>query len=641
MVDTSSLWDTFSFSFKWWLFLLLGVVIPLDFLYRHGALLTSLSPLQLAHNFSTIIVIFTILALCLAGVSAVFALFWAPQGSQRSDIAVKTNFIVGIYFIIIVFLDYFWRWIRVTFVIFNLIPDSKIRIIVSFLLFIMFTTILIVFRRKIFAVYDDLNSVVKSFYKFIYPVFLLCSLILLIVISHSLYTNFRGDNAALRHHDEKRAYPNILIITFDSLAARYSSLYTHYLNTTPNLDNLGRESFVFDNMYATCNNTRPSLASLMSGKYPYNHRINHSMSYFWGSSQKQNLPSILKELNYETAAVWSSNQSCPWDFNLEGFDRILPESPAKQFLFASGLGPTPWLINLIWDSRFYNIFETLFDLWQYRPNQIETSLRADFSLTKASELITKFKKPFFLWVHLYPPHAPYLADRDFLYTRLPEKILDNKENYSSRLIVYKPDQQPVIDKFLKRYEEYITETDHKFGQFLTFLKEKQVLNNTILIVSADHGEIFARGYWGHGGPYLYEPLIRVPLMIHLPEQTQGKRLDINASTVDLAPTILDLLGVEPSPPWMDGQSLRPAWQKNNFDRGVIFSMNLGYLNVPNPSLLTKSIAAIRGNYELVHYIDFKRYEKYDLKHDKILEKLSPKEEEIFSLLQRDLERAYP
>jgi len=640
MTNNTTPREVFSFTFKWWMFLFIAVLVPLDFIYRCGALLASLFPWQLAQNFSALILFFAILALGLAGVSAAFSLLGARRDSHGAEIVSKINVIIGLSFVIIIFFDYVWRWVKITFDIHSIVKSGKLGLLITFLLLIISSIIIIIIYKRLFAKIDKLFSIVRSSYKIIAPLFILCSITSLLIISYNIFSYYRENGANQTSFEGQRIQqpPNIIIITFDALAARYTSLHEYHLQTTPNLDKLGRESYVFDNMYASSNWTLPSLASLLTGKYPSNHKLNEEMSYFGRTSGRQNLPFLLRKMSYETAVVWSNPPySCPWENNLVGFDQVLPNSTITKLLFESGLGPTPWLNNLISESRFYKIFYAISDLWQYRADQIKTFLRANFSLAKASELITKFRKPFFLWVHLYPPHAPYLANSDFLYTVLPERVFDTKDSYN-RPLWYAPEEQPVIDQLFKRYEEYICDTDHEFGRFLTFMKENQVLNNTILIVSSDHGELFERGFWSHGGPYLYEPLIHVPLIIHLPGQTQGKRLGSIASTADLAPTILDLLGVKP-PGWMDGQSLKPAWQDGDFDPGVKFSMKLSYLSSSrDPKFLTKSIGAIRGNYELIKYLDLNQYERYDIKNDKILKELSPDEEKIFSLLQKELNR---
>jgi len=639
MTNNTTLWEVFTFAFKWWIFIFIAFVIPLDFLYRAGALLASLSPWQLAQNFSFLVIFFAVLSLGLASISLIFTLLSAKISSHGAGSVRKANLICGIAFALIIFIDYFWRWIQVTFSIQSFVKTDKMFLLVALFLLILVTISMAILYKSIIRTNDKIKSIVKASYRIIACVLSL-SVITSLTLSLFNYYNYRESRPLIisEKSDHPKTSPNIIIVTFDALAARYTSLYGNRLKTTPNLDKLGQESYVFDHMYASSNWTLPSLASLMTGKYPNHHQINHAMSNFGAEQRKDNLPSILKTLGYETAVVWSNLYSCPWETNLAGFDLIFPENVVKKFLVESGLGPTTWFNYLRRESSLHKVFLTAVDLWRYRPDQILTLQRSGYSFARASEFITKATKPFFLWVHVLPPHAPYLASHKFLYTILPEKVFDTKDSYN-RPLLYSQADQPEIDKLLMRYEETIMDVDHEFGKFLAYLEKEDIFNNTILIVSSDHGEMFERGFWSHGGPYLYEPLIHVPLIVHLPGQTLGKRIESNVNTVDLAPSILDFLGME-QPAWMDGQSIKLPLKDDNFDTRVTFSMQISYLgDSRDHDCFTKTVAAIKGNYELIKYIDLNRYEKYDVRNDRILpDDLEPTQQEIFSGLQKEIER---
>jgi len=170
-----------------------------------------------------------------------------------------------------------------------------------------------------------------------------------------------------------------------------------------------------------------------------------------------------------------------------------------------------------------------------------------------------------------------------------------------------------LEKLSLRYDEHIRYVDHEFGNFLDWLKQKGLFDQSLIMVSSDHGEMFEPKFYYHAGPYLDQILIQVPLVIRLPGQTQGKRIEANVSHVDLAPTILDFLGIQ-APAWMDGQSFKPALDGGRYHPDPKFSMNLT-LNMAPPSMFTTSIAAIQGNYKLIKYLKFTRYEMYDLHRD--------------------------
>jgi arylsulfatase A-like enzyme len=135
-----------------------------------------------------------------------------------------------------------------------------------------------------------------------------------------------------------------------------------------------------------------------------------------------------------------------------------------------------------------------------------------------------------------------------------------------------------------------------------------------VIVTADHGEMFDHNRLAHGGPDLYEGLIHIPLLIHLPGQKQGVRIEELAQQADLLPTLLDLVGA-PFPSWVDGASLNPALESRTLADRYIFSMNLE----PNSTFdaVTKgTVAVMDGNFKFVRYLESGKEQLYHYKTDK-------------------------
>jgi arylsulfatase A-like enzyme len=254
-------------------------------------------------------------------------------------------------------------------------------------------------------------------------------------------------------------------------------------------------------------------------------------------------------------------------------------------------------------------------------------------------LLNSLRSPFFLWIHVLPPHVPYLPLGGFKYSILKEKIYDREEDFTVPpfSLPYPPKDQHILDKFSMRYDEFVGYADSVFGKFLSQLKEQGLFNDSILIVSSDHGEMFEKGFWPHAGPYLFQPLIHIPFVMHMPGQIHSQRIGANVSHVDIGPTLLDLLGTKP-PEWMDGKSFMPVLKNGDFATGTKFSMQLSYVLDP-PSLRSQSIAAISGNYKLIKYLDWKRYELYDVRNDPREQiNLIDSKPEIFSTLKAEIDR---
>jgi arylsulfatase A-like enzyme len=106
------------------------------------------------------------------------------------------------------------------------------------------------------------------------------------------------------------------------------------------------------------------------------------------------------------------------------------------------------------------------------------------------------------------------------------------------------------------YDEYILYADKAFGQLYNSLEKSGLLENTWVVFTSDHGEMFERGLVGHGNPTLYQPLIRIPLLIFEPGQKTGSNIHTSTSAIDVMPTLLHLTG-QNIPDWVEGSILPP------------------------------------------------------------------------------------
>jgi arylsulfatase A-like enzyme len=193
------------------------------------------------------------------------------------------------------------------------------------------------------------------------------------------------------------------------------------------------------------------------------------------------------------------------------------------------------------------------------------------------------------------------------------------------------------------YDGFIRYCDKQFEDFIAQLTSRNRLKNTVVILSSDHGESFEHDYRGHGGPYLYEQLTHIPLIIKESEQSEGRIINDLIEQIDIPPTILDLANI-PVPSWMEGRSLVPLMRGKRLPSIPAFSMNLA----KNPSLwhqITKgTIAVWEGDYKLIHYLEEKKSLLFNLKQDPgELNNLFNKEPEVgqrlLTLIQDNLKMA--
>ena len=125
--------------------------------------------------------------------------------------------------------------------------------------------------------------------------------------------------------------------------------------------------------------------------------------------------------------------------------------------------------------------------------------------------------------------------------------------------------------------------------------------------------MFEKGYQGHDGTLLYQPMVHIPLIIRMPRQQEGRVLAVNAEQIDIAPTLLDVLGLK-IPPWMEGESLKKAMEQSSVRSKPKFSMSVDVFG-NNGGFRTGSIAVSHEQYKLVLHLDKKEKELFDLSKD--------------------------
>lgn len=465
------------------------------------------------------------------------------------------------------------------------------------------------------------GRVVRSLFKVCVVIWIAIAMVLVWRTADRLIVHWGSEVPPLQAFAGKasKELPNIVLITFDSLTAEDMSLHGYALQTTPNLDAFARESYYFENAYANSDWTRPALASILTGTYPVRHKqfgFYRSFSNY-GEFRGTNLPAILKRNGYRNIAIVGNLENGhPFynmtysDFHVKPFDAGRMKNHRLLYL----LRPFAPLLYWMGSDAFswVNDIMSLFALKWIAPNANELiTAGAEFGI--ASEYLDGLESPFFLWVHVMPPHLPYLPGPDFKGRFLKGEAFSETEEmepYFSR--TFKEAEQPDYDKLRLRYDETILDADDKFGEFLKVLREKSVLDNSLIIVSSDHGESFTHGLASHGNG-LYNPAIRVPLIFHFPGQRTSAAIKGNAEHVDIAPTVLEFLGL-PVPPGMQGESLVPA-----IFNGTESSRPKYSVSIKENSIWGKfkkgSAAVIKEKYKYIYNIGNDTGELYDLADD--------------------------
>jgi arylsulfatase A-like enzyme/uncharacterized membrane protein YhaH (DUF805 family) len=416
--------------------------------------------------------------------------------------------------------------------------------------------------------------------------------------------------------------PSIFLITVDTLSAMHLPMYGYGRPTAPRLSEFAEGANVFLRNYANSNFTTPSVASMLTGRRPWTHRAIQLEGRPLARLTGESLPGILEASGYFAASVSTNPWASPRHLAID--DRF---SALAEHKICAASNPVYVLepdlqvavsVSLVWDAFASFVIRASDVLGLCEHGHFDPELA--FSEVRRILASAPPGRPVFMWIHLYPPHDPYVAPEPFVGKFAPSpKARDRSSTIPPYFFeaLFRLDFPGLL---MDRYDEAIRYVDHHVGAFLDELRRTGRYDKSLVVVTADHGESFTKGYANHGGPMLHEELIRVPLLVKAPGQTEGRRITELSEQVDLKPTILELAGIR-SPHSGDGISLVPATHGRSLDRPV-FSMNFQQSSRLG-TLDTGTLAMMDGRWKYVHYFGAIRYphlpqlkdELYDLSTD--------------------------
>lgn len=395
--------------------------------------------------------------------------------------------------------------------------------------------------------------------------------------------------------------PNIVLVTIDTLSTEHMSLYGYGRMTTPNLDSLAKQATVFENFYASSNSTNAAMNSILLGQRPWTHRMIHNSARLDPNHLSNTLFAKLKEANYQTFVV--TTQASPFflgaELALDGF----AEFPIGEQFFGSFMLMLPYYARVSVELGLLGRILAIPDaLWSRLTRQTRGSEYDPIPvLSGARDFIERRnpERPFFLWVHLLPPHAPYSTPAPFSGRFDPSDFGRTRFDSTPLPQFMAAKDHDFPGRYVGRYDEAIAYVDHHVGEFAQWLKGRELFDDSLVIVTGDHGESFSKQYGTHGGPMLHEPVIRVPLVYKEPRQRTGNRVEGRAEHADLMPSILDQLQL-PAGDWLEGVTFRPAMQAKGAPRPV-FSMNFEQSSRYG-ALSTGAVAMLEGRWKYIHYL---------------------------------------
>jgi arylsulfatase A-like enzyme len=443
----------------------------------------------------------------------------------------------------------------------------------------------------------------------------------------------------------QEAGKNVLIIVFDAFSAYHLPIYGYARNTTPNIARLAERAIVYHNHYAGGNFTTPGTASLLTGTLPWLHRAFQHYGTVTEAFVDQN---IFQAFQNHYRVAYSHNPLA--NVLLKQFSGHLNEyvPMSKLMLTTDGFLETLFandedIASVAWtrtakkqeeglEGHSYSLFFSEF----YQPYQEKKitsfkplfprgvpNIKGDnfFLLEHAvdwlQEQINQFPRPFMGYFHFMPPHAPCNTHKDFYKAfakdgfqapAKPEDIFSDGNSY---------------EELLRRrlsYDEFILYLDREFARLFDSLESSGVLEDTWVVLTADHGELFERGVRGHTSPLLYQPVVRIPLVIFEPGRSSRRDVYAATSAVDLLPTLLHVTGEKPAG-WTEGTILPPFSVTQAQPDRPVYTLN-AKSNDPAAPLTHATAMMVSGKHKLTYFFGYKelgqgveRVELYDIEAD--------------------------
>jgi len=361
--------------------------------------------------------------------------------------------------------------------------------------------------------------------------------------------------------------PNLLLIVVDTLRPDRLGCYGHTRPTSPSIDSLAEDGLRFPHAYSTASWTLPSIVSIMTGLHPAAHGVDDPTRRL--SHEARTLAEILRDEGYATAGI-VSHVFVGSAFQLDqGFERFL-ESEAQGHDHISTPGVTRQALG-------------------------------------ALDRLTAGDRPFFLFLHFFDPH----------YTYVDHPGLDFGPKATARLAASEPIERlreiastltpEDIEYLTALYDEEIHVTDAGIGEVLARLREGGAFDDTLVVVTSDHGEEFLEHDWIGHTKNLYESVVRVPLILHGPGVERfASIVERPTSLASLRGMILSALGIEATP---------PTRTETPSESSVVCEVDFARFSLQNPLLESRKRAIVSEGYKLILDRSTGRMELYDVGAD--------------------------
>ena len=372
---------------------------------------------------------------------------------------------------------------------------------------------------------------------------------------------------------------NLVICVLDAARADHIGCYGYPRDTTPNIDQLARESVVFRNHFAAFPSTRPSTLSLLTGLYPDAHLGAEGQTT---AEAAFTFAKGLKAAGFDTAFFSSNAVASPETGVGADFDRVFVKQSARG------------------KAKKERIPDD--DLWRTPEGLIQVFARW---------LADEGQSRFFAYCHFLPPHNPYNAPdalKQLVAAEPAPTIRRRRLEFPEAAPPYGEYRPFALGQWANLYDANMRWADWGVGEVVRQLRERGLLNNTLLVVTADHGEAFGEHGYIYHAHAVYDEFVHIPLVIRFPgQQRLVGEVGALTQTVDLLPAIFDFCRIPYPRDRVQGDSLLPLLDgKASRVREYVFARSAE----PWPSYLVRDSA-----WSLILYRGGKLRTLYDLRAD--------------------------
>ena len=453
--------------------------------------------------------------------------------------------------------------------------------------------------------------------------------------------------------------PNIIFLMTDDQRCDNLGCYGRPEFRTTHIDKLSEQGVTFDNAYYAVSICMPSRVTMLTGRYISNHQVGFSPPYNYTLSQAgfaDSYPNQLKKAGYRTGFVGkvgfavtdeAQRPNTPKGYNFE-------EHLTDYFDYFAGDGTHTGGGDKVWPKDDAKL-QAIYDKERKNPGR---TIRSGEAMLHFLDTQPK-DQPFCLSVsflavkhdsdsHLHRPHRDLFKEHEFSVPenwveganeKLPEVVRDYWRGH--RLHLERTSTPALYQRQVRRFAAQGYTVDQQVGKMMQKLEEKGFLENTIVIYTSDNGR-FQGSHGLFDKALLYEESMKAPLIVfdgRVPQSERGRREPALVSSVDVAPTILALAGLE-APASMQGHDFSKVlnqsqdmsqWQKSVFMENLFLVSLMGSRNKPNPEEINKKHIAQNKSYRC-HGVRTDRW-KYFVYYEH-----SPQIEELYDLKRDPLEQ---